>query len=134
MDCSPLGFSVLGILQTRMLDWFVISSSRGSCRPRDRTCVSCIGRKILYPLSHRGRPFPTMLLYKYRHVELGQTLTLSDTQRQLEMPTAPVWVHASGDENLKGRQASRPWVNNIFFMALNRLTEKSRNSRWACYK
>ena len=52
------------------------------------------------------------------------------TWRQLEMPTGPVWVHASGDENLKGRQASRPWVNNISLMALNHLTEKSRNSRW----
>ena len=58
----------------------------------------------------------------------------ADIWRQLEMPTGPVWVHASGDENLKGRQASRPWVNNISLMALNHLTEKSRNSRWACYK
>ena len=31
----------------------------------------------------------------------------ADIWRQLEMPTGPVWVHASGDENLKGRQASQ---------------------------
>ena len=30
MDCSPLGSSVHGILQARMLDWVVIPFSRGS--------------------------------------------------------------------------------------------------------
>ena len=32
----------------RILQWVAISSSRGSSRPRDRTCISCIGRRILY--------------------------------------------------------------------------------------
>ena len=39
MDCSPPGSSVRGILQA-ILEWVAISSSRGSFRPRDRTCVS----------------------------------------------------------------------------------------------
>ena len=30
MDCSPLGYSVHGIFQARMLGWVAISSSRGS--------------------------------------------------------------------------------------------------------
>ena len=30
MDCSPLGFSVRGILQARILEWVAISSFRGS--------------------------------------------------------------------------------------------------------
>ena len=30
------------------MGWVVISYSRGSSRPRNRTCVSCIGRRILY--------------------------------------------------------------------------------------
>ena len=42
MDCSPLGFSVHGILQARILEWVAISFSRGSSRPTDRTWVSCI--------------------------------------------------------------------------------------------
>ena len=41
MDCSPPGSSVHGILQARILEWGAISCSRGSCQPRDRTCVSC---------------------------------------------------------------------------------------------
>ena len=51
MDCSPLSSSVHGISQARMLEWVAISSSRGSSPPRDPThisCVSCIGRWILY--------------------------------------------------------------------------------------
>ena len=48
IDCSPPGFSVHGISQTRILEWVAISFSRRSSQPRDWTCVSCIGRQILY--------------------------------------------------------------------------------------
>ena len=48
MDCSPPGSSVHGILQTRILEWVAISFSKGSSWPRDRTCISCICRRILY--------------------------------------------------------------------------------------
>ena len=58
---NPLGSltssSVHRIFQARALEWVVISSSRESSRPRDWTllsCVSCLGRWVLYPLSHRG--------------------------------------------------------------------------------
>ena len=56
MDCSLPFSSVHGILQARILDWVVISSSRGSSQPRAQTRVSCIGRQILYCLSHQGSP------------------------------------------------------------------------------
>ena len=39
MDCSLPGSSDHGILQTRILGWVTLSSSKGS--PRDRTCISC---------------------------------------------------------------------------------------------
>ena len=45
MNCSPTGSSVHGILQARILEWVVISFSRGSSQPRDQTCVcrvSCV--------------------------------------------------------------------------------------------
>ena len=42
MDCSPLGSSVHGILQAKILEWVAISSSRGSSRLRDRTPISHI--------------------------------------------------------------------------------------------
>ena len=50
MDCSPPD-SVHGIFQARILEWVTISCFRGSSQLRDWTCVSCvscIGRWILY--------------------------------------------------------------------------------------
>ena len=55
MDCSPPGSSVHGISQVRILE-FAISFSRASSQCRDQRWVSCIGRQILYHLSHRGSP------------------------------------------------------------------------------
>ena len=42
VDCGPLGSSIHGILQARILEWVAISFSRGSPRPRDQTQVSRI--------------------------------------------------------------------------------------------
>ena len=41
MDCSPLGSSDHGILQTRILEWVAMPSSRGSSQPRDWTWILC---------------------------------------------------------------------------------------------
>ena len=41
MDCSPPGSSVHGILQARILEWVAMLSSKGSCPPKDGTCISC---------------------------------------------------------------------------------------------
>ena len=52
MDCSPLGSSVQGILQARILEQVAVPSSRGSSPPRNRTYISyisCIGRLDVYP-------------------------------------------------------------------------------------
>ena len=48
MDCSLPGSSVHGISHARILEWVAVSFSRGSSRPRDRTHISCIGRRMLY--------------------------------------------------------------------------------------
>ena len=48
MDCSPLGSSVNGIFQARILAWVAISSSSGSFQLRDWIHIFCIGRQILY--------------------------------------------------------------------------------------
>ena len=55
MDRSPPGSSVHRIFQARILEWVAISSSRGSSWTHV-FCGSCIGRRILYPLSHLGSP------------------------------------------------------------------------------
>ena len=38
--CSPMDYTVDGILQARILEWVAFSFSRGSSQPRDRTQVS----------------------------------------------------------------------------------------------
>ena len=40
VDGSLPGFSIHGILQAKILEWVTISFSRGSSRPRDRTCTA----------------------------------------------------------------------------------------------
>ena len=80
MDCSPLGSSVCGISQARVVWCVAISSSRGSSWPRDWTrlpCVSCIGRCILYAVPPR-KP----------HLD-SRMLTVSWGKY-----TAPYWKHS----------------------------------------
>ena len=51
IHCSPLGPTVHGFLQARILEWVAMPSSRGSSWLRDQNCisyVSCIGRQVLY--------------------------------------------------------------------------------------
>ena len=55
VDYSPPASSVHGISQARILEWVVITFSRGSSQSRDWTCIpcfSCIGRQILYHWRH----------------------------------------------------------------------------------
>ena len=48
IDCSLSGSSVHGILQTRVLEWIAMPSSRGSSQPRDQTCISCTTRGCFF--------------------------------------------------------------------------------------
>ena len=51
MDCSPLGSSVHGIPQARILEWVAMPSRRKSAGPKDQTiisCLSCMDRLFLY--------------------------------------------------------------------------------------
>ena len=68
MDCNPPSSSVQGILQARTLEWVVMSSFWGSSQPRDRTCVSCIsciGRRVLYHQCHPGSPLLSKTLLSF---------------------------------------------------------------------
>ena len=54
-DCSPPGSSVHGIFRAGILESVALIYSRGSSQPRDRTCVSCTGRRILYSLKNEQK-------------------------------------------------------------------------------
>ena len=60
MGCSPPGSSVHGIIQTRILEWVAMPSSRGPSQSRDWTHVSYvpyIGRQVLYHQWHLEMPY-----------------------------------------------------------------------------
>ena len=72
MNWSLLGSSVHGIFPARILEWVTISSSRGSCRPRDfhcstmsyrKSCIyTCLVYGILYHRFMENDIFPLQLL------------------------------------------------------------------------
>ena len=66
--CRPQGFSAHVISQARMLECVAISYSMGSPRPKDRICVSCIGRQILYQWAIREAPNNRYTFNKYSFV------------------------------------------------------------------
>ena len=54
---SPLGASVHGILQGRILEWVTIPFSRGSSWPRDQTQVSLIADRFFTTWANQGSPY-----------------------------------------------------------------------------
>ena len=56
MDCNRPGSSVHGILQARILEWVVISFSRGASPSRDEAQVSCIEAGCFTILAIRESP------------------------------------------------------------------------------
>ena len=74
MDCSTP--DSVGLSRQEDLEWVSVSFFRGSSRLRDRTCVSCIGRRILY---HRCPPI-------FRHaVKTGSEQIQGGAQERLHL-------------------------------------------------
>ena len=112
-DCILPVSSVHGISQTRILEWVAISFSRGSSQLRDQTCVSCIGRWILYHWAtweaHRHR----QIIGKLRKVHCGFDYILGVTLHLL----CTLVTHSK--TSLPAKQgpwqlASRCWVSVLF--------------------
>ena len=100
MDCSPLGSSVHGILQARILEWAAVPSSRGSSQPRDLSHVSycsCIAGNF-FTTEPPGKPHLTI------HPVLA--LPVSRTARNkcllfMSHPTCSVFLqHPNGQKEL----------------------------------
>ena len=54
--CSPIDYTVHGILQARILEWVAFPFSRRSSKPRDQTQVSCIASGFFLPAEPQGKP------------------------------------------------------------------------------
>ena len=92
IDCSPPVYSVHGIFQARILEWFAMLSSRGSFQPRDRTQVSCIaGRFYIVWATRDAHTFPGEILpVDQSWHTLGQLLAPGECLCQLLGPE-PSW-------------------------------------------
>ena len=49
MDCSPLGSSIHGIFQTRVLEWGAIAFSQGKASPSQFQIPKCSGKDCNWP-------------------------------------------------------------------------------------
>ena len=87
IDCSPPGSSVQGILQARILEWVVISFSRGPSQPRRSNPVLLHCRQILCHLSHQGSPIkacPNLLSGRLEFCVWGRCVVyILESQRQI---------------------------------------------------
>ena len=99
-----------GILQARILEWVVISSSRGSSRPRDQTQisdVSCIGKSGSLPLVPPGKPnlwhfcVCVCVISRFSHVQLFAMLWTVACQ-------APLTMEFSRQEHWSGLPSPSP--------------------------
>ena len=125
MNCSPPGSSVLGILQARILEWVAMTSCRGSFRPRDRTRVShvsCIGRWILYLLSHQESPWSTHFISLTVRTIWGDKWANSGSTD--EEPRGMEWLdHTGWSCILAGPESNSralPWLGNCCRMSPGR--------------
>ena len=66
LEYSAPGASVHEISQARILEWVAIFFSRGSSHPRNQTCISFIGRWILY--TEPPRKFMKVLVYVIKDI------------------------------------------------------------------
>ena len=94
MDRSPQGSYVYGISQATILEWVAISFSGGSSRPRDRTHISCVGRKILYHWATREALSSTWELVKNAN---SQNPPQTINQKWCDRAQQPSLTTPSGD-------------------------------------
>ena len=113
MGCSSPVSSVHGTSQTKILEWVAISFSRGSSRPRDQSCTSCVGRGTLHHWAagqapSRLTPQPSKhclfawayslvaQLVKNQHRRPGFNPWVGKIPRRRErLPTPPFWPRES---------------------------------------
>ena len=108
MDCSPPGSSVCGIPQTRTLEEVAIPFSRGSPWPWDWTWVSCIGRQILYCLSHQGRIVEPC----FKKLYFGSSLVVQWLRDQTPTAEGTGLIHSQGTKILHAAWCSKKKKKN----------------------
>ena len=106
VDCSPPGSSAHGVLQSRILEWVAMPSSRASSQPGDRICVSLQADSL--PLSHRRKPC------------MSRGATIKNKTKQNKNPTS--LFHHFPSHHLTQFLYSTHYTVQIVFIALFNLS------------
>ena len=136
MDHSPPGSTVHGILQTRILDWIAVLSSRGSSRPRDQTFIS-------YVSCIAGGVFTTSTTWEAQVVTFyfcpwGQEIEMPHPpSKASDWPGARTWGMGPNEVNCTSTRAptsqrARGSVSRRLFVMLADLEEITRLEREGC--
>ena len=142
MDCGLQVSSVHGIFQARILEWVAISYPRESSQPKDWTlisCVSCIGREILYHCTTWEALTSILTEIKYHVVLTGLPWWCSGKESACsagDQALIPEWGRSSGEgngnllqysclENLKDR---RVWQATVHRAAQSQAQPNQRSS------
>ena len=131
MECSPLGSSVHGNYQARILEWVAIPFSRGSSLPRDGTQVAHIAGGFFVIWATReaqenwsGWPILSLGDLPDPGIELGSPALQVDSL-PAELPGKPVQVLSDEGMNLKSYPQQPPgsvlhaWTTVTLFWFLN---------------
>ena len=70
-DCSLPGPSDRGILQTRILEWVVMPSSRESSQPTDQSWVSCVSYIAGVFFTHEATTFKVLIKWLFFFLIFG---------------------------------------------------------------
>ena len=131
VDCSLPGSSVHEIFQARILKWVAMSPSRRSSWPRDRThvsCVSCIGKWVLYHKRNLGSPGKPQLHDAY-FWELEKEGKTPIKLYKWEVPAAPPFLFPITSVTIKTPLTGTCDESSVFFCCQN----KSWHRFWISY-
>ena len=119
--CSPLGSSVHGTFQARILEWVAMPPSRGSSQPRDWTHVSyisCISRQVLHHCA--TWEVWTWAYGLVKHTAQGTSYALSNWKAQLLFVELNYFYYLGGVEEFGGKKnvSPKPLVYCLWVLTL----------------
>ena len=120
IDCDPLGSSVHGILQARILEWVAIPFSRGSPQPRNQIRVSCIAGRFFTVWATREAPIEIKCIINIMRLNCPQTILLPSPRKNCLLWNwflVPKRLGTTGLEDLS--PLTRDWTRAMALKAQN---------------
>ena len=108
VDGNPLGSSVHGILQVRILEWVAIPFSRGSSWPRGQIWFSCIADRLLTIWVTREATICTKCYFKY-FINISPSNSYSRSKNELLLLTSFHRWRNSSREILTSSKSHDEW-------------------------